>query len=80
MASFVTRTFTIQVNNVAPTLSNFAPSVTSINEAGSVNFGVHYSDPGFDNPANTLDPSNGGGSGRVVYLRHQLGRRPAGSG
>jgi len=25
-----------------------------------VNFGVHYSDPGFDNPANTLDPSNGG--------------------
>lgn len=60
MAEFVTRTFTIEVKNVAPTLANFSSSPLTINEAGSINFNVNYSDPGFDNPLNTLDPSNGG--------------------
>ena len=60
MASFVTRTFTIQVNNVVPTLSNLTTSTTTINEAGSVNFNINFSDKGFDNSLNTADPSNGG--------------------
>lgn len=60
MADFVTRTFTIEVKNVAPTLANFTSSPLTINEAGSISFNVNYSDPGFDNPLNTLDPSNGG--------------------
>jgi PKD repeat protein len=60
MASFVTRTFTIVVENVNPQLSGLATSTTNILEAGSVSFGINFSDPGFDNPLNTLDPSNGG--------------------
>ena len=60
MASFVERTFTITVQNVAPTLSNLTSTPTTINEAGSVHFDINFSDPGFDNPLNTLDPSNGG--------------------
>src|SRR5262249_16899443 len=60
MAGFKTETFVITVNNVAPTLSGLVPSTTTINEAGSGNFNVNFSDPGFDNPLNTNMPPNGG--------------------
>ncbi len=52
--------FTITVTNVAPTLAMPAPSAANINENGSVNFTVSFSDPGFDNPANDNTPPNGG--------------------
>jgi PKD repeat protein len=60
MAAFKTQTFQIIVHNVAPTLSNFTSTPTTINEAGSVSFNIDFSDPGFNNPLNTLDPANGG--------------------
>jgi hypothetical protein len=52
-------TFRVMVLNVLPTLG-VTPSSTSIAEGQSVSFSAVFSDPGFDNSLNTLDPSNGG--------------------
>jgi PKD repeat protein len=49
---FVDLTFTIRVDNVAPTLTSVTPSVTTINESESTSFTALFSDPGFDNPLN----------------------------
>jgi PKD repeat protein len=49
---FIDLTFTIHVNNVAPTLHNIAPSVTTINEAEGISFTAGFTDPGFDNEQN----------------------------
>jgi hypothetical protein len=49
----------VRVVNVNPTLG-VTPSPTSIAAGQSVSFNAAFSDPGFDNPLNTLDPSNGG--------------------
>lgn len=57
----VTRTFQIVVNNVAPTLTLTGQQFT-ISEGQTLsipNLGT-FSDPGFNNPDNTQDPSNGG--------------------
>ncbi|MCA9260230.1 MAG: PKD domain-containing protein, partial [Planctomycetales bacterium] len=57
----VTRTFVIVVRNVAPTLT-LTDTVYEIDEGQSVSLpdlGVFF-DPGFNNLANTHDPSNGG--------------------
>lgn len=57
----VERTFQIQVNNVAPTLV-LTTRQLEINEGETLNLfdlGT-FMDPGFDNPLNTGDPSNGG--------------------
>jgi PKD repeat protein len=54
-------TFHVTVNNVDPTLTG--TSNLSVNEGSAftlTGLGVGLSDPGFDNPLNTLDPSNGG--------------------
>jgi PKD repeat protein/methionine-rich copper-binding protein CopC len=56
----VTRTLTIVVNNVAPTLS--VPATQTVEEGTPlplVDLGM-FTDPGFDNPANTQDAANGG--------------------
>jgi PKD repeat protein len=64
MASFVTRTFTIHVNNVVPTLTTVSdqPGVNQIlHESDNlviVNLGS-ITDPGFNNPLNPLSPPNG---------------------
>jgi PKD repeat protein len=69
MTSFATLTLTIVVNNVDPELALFdamsippisMPQQTEIFESNSVSFSAAFTDPGFDNPNNTLDPSNGG--------------------
>ncbi len=57
---FVDLTFTITVNNVAPTMTVPVVSADTINENGSVSFNVSFSDPGFDNPLNDNTPPNGG--------------------
>lgn len=57
---FVDLTFTITVNNVAPTMTVPVVSAGTINENGSVSFNVSFSDPGFDNPLNDNTPPNGG--------------------
>ena len=49
---FVDLTFTIRVDNVAPTLTSVTPSVTTINESEGTSFSALFSDPGFDNPLN----------------------------
>ncbi len=54
-------TFTVTVLNVDPVLTGTAGHV--VNEGDPVTLaglGVGLSDPGFDNPLNTLDPANGG--------------------
>ena len=56
---FIDLTFTITVQNVNPTFAGFTSSVTTINEAGSVNFNINFSDPGFDNPINPTTPATG---------------------
>ena len=62
MAGFTDLTFTITVNNVAPTLAAPVPSAvnTTENSPIPISFTAAFSDPGFDNPLNTLDPANGG--------------------
>jgi PKD repeat protein/methionine-rich copper-binding protein CopC len=57
----VTRTLTITVNNVAPSL-NLTQDDFVLNEGQTLTIGNlgTFTDPGFDNPANTGDPSNGG--------------------
>ena len=58
---FVTRTFQIEVQNVAPTLV-LTDRTLEINEGDTLDLfdlGT-FSDPGFDNPLNVADPSNGG--------------------
>ncbi len=64
MASFVTRTFTIQVDNVVPTLTT-APNQPGVNQVLHesdnlvlLNLGS-ITDPGFNNPLNPLSPPNG---------------------
>ncbi len=47
------------MKNISPTLG-VTPSPTAIYEGQSVSFNAAFSDPGFDNPLNTLDPANGG--------------------
>jgi PKD repeat protein len=57
----VSRTFTIIVHNVAPTL-NLTQDDFAIDEGGTLvinNLGS-FSDPGFNNPANQNHPTNGG--------------------
>ena len=57
----VTRTFQIQVNNVAPSLELTSRELV-ISESEFLDLfdlGT-FSDPGFNNPLNLLDPSNGG--------------------
>ena len=66
--------FTITVTNVAPTLAAPAPSTTDINENGSVNFTMTFSDPGFDNAANDNTPAERRRGGRNIHVRHRLGR------
>ena len=64
MASFVTRTFQIQVNNVVPTLTTVSdqPGINqTLHESDNlvlVNLGS-ITDPGFNNPLNPLSPPNG---------------------
>jgi PKD repeat protein len=55
----VTRTFQITVTNVAPSLTASIDK-TSINEGQSITIGATFTDPGFNNPDNTHDASNGG--------------------
>ena len=60
-SGLVTRTFQIQVNNVAPTLI-LNDLVLEINEGDTLDLpdlGT-FSDPGFGNPFNLNDPTNGG--------------------
>jgi PKD repeat protein len=57
----VARTFTLEVRNVAPTLV-LTRTVYEIDEGETLvlpDLGT-FSDPGFDNPLNTADPSNDG--------------------
>jgi hypothetical protein len=56
---FIDLVFTITVENVNPTFANFTSSTTTISEAGSVNFNIGFSDPGFDNPLNPTTPATG---------------------
>ena len=63
MTSFVTRTFTIQVNNVVPTLTTVPnqPGNQVLHESDNlpiINLGT-ITDPGFNNPQNPLSPPNG---------------------
>ncbi len=64
MTSFVTRTFTIQVNNVVPTLTTVSdqPGMNqTLHESDNlpiINLGT-ITDPGFNNPQNPLSPPNG---------------------
>ena len=56
----VTQTFKITVLNVIPTVTVVGPQ--TVNEGTKIsltNLGT-FTDPGFDNPLNTKDPSNGG--------------------
>ena len=56
-----TKTFTVTVNNVNPTLSVTPTLATpvAINEGGTVGFNATFSDPGFDNPNNPTTPATG---------------------
>jgi PKD repeat protein len=56
---FIDLTFTIHVNNVAPTLRNIVPSVTTINESEGISFTAQFTDPGFDNERNPNPPTEG---------------------
>ena len=50
----------VQVANVAPTLTVVGPQTIAEGSTLSLeNIGA-FTDPGFNNPANTLDPTNGG--------------------
>ena len=54
-------TFKVHVDNVEPTLTG--TTGLQVNEGSSFTLnglGVGVTDPGFDNPLNTQDPSNGG--------------------
>jgi PKD repeat protein len=62
-------TFTVTVKNVAPSISGDLtnlqvdegqPFILSDLGGTTLNFGLGITDPGFDNPLNTLDPTNGG--------------------
>jgi hypothetical protein len=56
------RTFTVTVNNVAPTLTLPPLGPFTLSESQTLFLPPlgSFTDPGFDNPANTGDPSNGG--------------------
>ncbi|MEO2046092.1 MAG: hypothetical protein ABGX16_05905 [Pirellulales bacterium] len=56
----VTRTFTIDVLNVAPTLTLVGDQVSAEGSRILLPGLAHFTDPGFDNPQNNQDPSNGG--------------------
>jgi PKD repeat protein len=89
---YIDLTFEITVTNVSPTLAPPAPSAAGINENGSVNFTVLFSDPGFDNPFNDNTPPNGGevaetftydinwGDGRHTVADVTVGATPGGVG
>jgi hypothetical protein len=89
---YVDLEFTITVANVAPTLAAPAPSAANINENGSVNFTISFTDPGFDNAANDNTPPNGGevaetftydidwGDGRHTVSNVAVGATPGGVG
>ena len=54
-------TFMVHVDNVEPTLTGTSNLVVDEGDAFTLDgLGVGVTDPGFDNPLNTLDPSNGG--------------------
>ncbi len=67
---FIEMTFTVVVNNVDPVLTGLdTPPIVNEGEAfvlsnlgseGTKNLGIGLSDPGFDNPANAGNASNGG--------------------
>jgi PKD repeat protein len=54
---YIDVTFTIHVNNVAPTLRNILPSQTTINESQGISFTAEFTDPGFDNELNPNPPT-----------------------
>jgi PKD repeat protein len=54
-----TKTFSVTVNNVNPTLTLTTTPPTTINEGGAVGFTATFKDPGFDNPANPTTPPTG---------------------
>ncbi|HEY3392612.1 MAG TPA: PKD domain-containing protein [Lacipirellulaceae bacterium] len=54
---FIDLTFTVHVNNVAPTLRNIVPSLTTINESEGISFTAEFTDPGFDNEQNPNPPT-----------------------
>ena len=58
---YVQQTFTVTVNNVNPTLTGTSDRVLNEGDIFTLtSLGVRLSDPGFDNPANVNDPTNGG--------------------
>ena len=73
---FVDLEFTITVNERRPDACRAGAFGRDINENGSVNFTVSFTDPGFDNPAQRQHAAEWRRGGRNIYLRYRLGRRP----